>query len=122
MTARVLLVEDDLVTARREIRVLERAGYEVVHAATVGDADQALCDHDFDLAILDIFLPDGDGFAICQRIRAVVDLPVMMLSGLEDEYGQALVGTDLGPQSFMTKPFEDGDLLDRVKLLLGQDG
>lgn len=118
MAELILLVEDDPVTATLGRRALERAGYEVVHVATAEACGTAMSEHDVDLVIMDLFLPDGDGLAICRQIRQVHDLPVLMVSALEADLGEPLVGPELGPQAFLSKPVRPEDLVRQVTAML----
>jgi DNA-binding response OmpR family regulator len=116
MTARVLVVEDDenLRVALRDN--LEDEGHEVEAVATVAAALAAR--GPFDLVVLDVMLPDGDGYALCARLRAGGDrTPVLMLTArsLEDD---VVRGLDAGADDYLVKPFRLRELLARVRALL----
>ena len=118
MAARILVVEDDQVMARLVTRALERAGYETIHAENATIAADALSDFDFDLIVMDLFLPDGDGLALCRQIRTAHDLPVVMISSLEEDIGKSVVHTELGPQAFLSKPFKFDVFLRQIAELI----
>ena len=119
MGHRVLVVEDDRVMARLEGSALERAGIATLTAHTATQALDYAATEEFDLVVLDLFLPDGDGVAICSQIRAFNAVPVLMVSCLEDDYGQPLTGQTDGPHMFLAKPFSMHEFVERVRDLLG---
>jgi DNA-binding response OmpR family regulator len=116
--ARILVVEDDGVMAKLVTHALQRQGHQTVHAATATAALEAVGGESFDLVIMDLFLPDGDGLAICGQIRAALNLPVIMISSLEQELGAGVVDAEFGPQMFMSKPFNFAAFCRNVELLL----
>lgn len=119
MASRILVVEDDLVMAKLVRRALERAGYTVTHAAGAEEAGTLLSTEDYDLVVMDLFLPDGDGLAICHQIRSAQGTPVVMISSLEEDIGNTIVDTPLGPQAFLSKPFNFGAFVEQVGELIG---
>ncbi len=116
--ARILVVEDDVVFATLVRRALTRAGHEMDHAPDAATAGQLVSDHDYDLVVMDLFLPDGDGLALCHQLRATHNVPVLMASSLEQDLGAGVVGTPLGPQAFMSKPFNFGEFAVKIEELL----
>lgn len=91
--------------ARIESSALTRAGYEPTCAYCATDALDIASDQAFDLVVMDLFLPDGDGLAVCNQIRAFQEVPVLMVSCLEEDLGQPLTQSFLGPHRFLSKPF-----------------
>lgn len=118
---KILIVDDDPDLLALVGFALTQSGYVVVKAATVAAALREFVAESPDLAILDINLPDGSGFGICEAIRAQSRVPVMMLTarGEEEDLVRAL---DLGADDYLTKPFSPRTLLARVKALLRRAG
>ena len=100
----ILLVEDEEDIAAIVRAYLEREGFRVVWASRGTEGLQALEQHDVRLAILDVQLPDTDGFDLCQAIRAVSPLPVVMLTARDEEIDR-VTGLELGADDYVTKPF-----------------
>lgn len=115
--ARILVVDDE-VQLQKALRLrLEREGYEVV---TAGDGEEALRlfnETRPDLVILDVMLPQLDGFGVLAELRATSDTPVIILSARGDELDK-LVGFRLGVDDYMTKPFSLAELVLRVAAIL----
>jgi DNA-binding response OmpR family regulator len=116
--SRILVVEDDKAILRGVTEVLRKEGFEVLGAPDGKKGlDQALRD-DIDLAILDVRLPELDGFEVCRRIREDrLQFPILMLTAKSQEADKVL-GLGLGADDYMTKPFGIGELVARVKALL----
>ncbi|MEE8599486.1 response regulator transcription factor [Euzebya tangerina] len=116
-SARILVVEDDKTVAEVVTRYLTREGFEVEH---VGDGAVALArvqDLMPDLMVLDLMLPGVDGREVCRRVRAVSDIPVIMLTAL-GETGDRIAGLELGADDYLAKPFSPRELVARVKNIL----
>ena len=115
--AHILLVEDEQRLARLCKRVLEDEGHVVDLAATGEEALSLGVAEGFDAIVLDIMLPDMDGFSVCKRLRRQgVQTPVLMLTArgaLEDR----VEGLDAGADDYLTKPFEFAELLARIRAL-----
>lgn len=114
----LLLVEDDAVIASGLVFALEQEGYEVQHAATVKAAQQALAEAAVDLAIVDMQLPDGDGFAVGEQALAQ-GVRVIFLTVMDDE-ARIVRALDQGAADYVTKPFRLRELLARVRRALPQ--
>lgn len=119
---RILLVEDDASIVRALSELLRAEGYEVVDAARQDDAICLLeCDH-FDLALLDVTLAQGTGFAVCAAARdAAPGMPVIFLTASDDEYS-TVMGLDMGALDYVAKPFRVRELLSRIKAALRRTG
>ena len=111
--ARILVVEDDEILRNGIAFALTREGYQVKTAGSLSGMRGQL-EGAPDLVILDINLPDGDGFSLMQRIRMVSMVPVLFLSA-RDEDNDRLLGLGLGADDYMTKPFNPLELVARVK-------
>lgn len=117
--SRLLIIEDEIAIAELEKDYLELSGFEV-QVETAGDTGvkRALAE-DFDLIILDLMLPNLDGFEICKRVREVKNIPVIMVSAKKDDIDK-IRGLGLGADDYMTKPFSPSELVARVKAHLAR--
>lgn len=117
--SRILIIEDELAIAELEKDYLELSGFDV-EVETSGDigARRALAE-EFNLVILDLMLPNLDGFEICKRIREVKNIPVIMVSAKKDDIDK-IRGLGLGADDYMTKPFSPSELVARVKAHLAR--
>jgi DNA-binding response OmpR family regulator len=114
----ILLVEDSDAVALGLRYGLEKESFQVVWAATAGDARRQLEAAAPDLIILDVRLPDGSGFDLCREFRtAGVRQPILMLTA-RDETIDKVIGLELGADDYMTKPFELRELIARLRALL----
>jgi two-component system, OmpR family, response regulator len=115
---RLLFVEDDAKLARAVGRGLRNEGYAV---DAVADGDAALTQAavwDYDVVILDVMLPERDGFDVCHALRARgCWAPVLMLTA-RDQVGDRIRGLDAGADDYLAKPFDFGELLARLRALL----
>ncbi|MEN4041294.1 MAG: response regulator transcription factor [Anaerolineaceae bacterium] len=115
---RVILVVDDEERMARFIRLnLEHDGFRVIEAYRGMDAVKALRDSMPDLVLLDVMLPDVDGFEVLSLIREVSAAPVIMLTAKGDE-DDRVRGLELGADDYVTKPFSPRELVSRVKAVL----
>jgi DNA-binding response OmpR family regulator len=113
----ILLVEDEEDIASLVRAYLERDGFRVVWATRGTEGLQALEQHDIRLAILDLQLPDADGFDVCRAIRSYSRLPVVMLTARDEEIDR-VTGLELGADDYVTKPFSPRELVARVHAVL----
>jgi two-component system cell cycle response regulator CtrA len=115
---RVLLVEDDLIAARGVILVLKAGGAVVDHVDTGEEGLELLRRYDYDIVLLDLMLPDIEGFEVVRRMRVSRnDTPVLILSGQSQPQAK-VKGLGLGADDFITKPFDRGELLARVRAVI----
>ena len=117
MSQRILMIEDDQALAAMVADYLGDAGFAVesVPLAEVGVA--RLRRETFDAVLLDVMLPDGDGFDVCRRVRADSDIPILMLTARGDETDR-IVGLELGADDYLPKPFSPRELLARLRAVL----
>lgn len=113
----MLFVEDDEIIASGLVYALSQEGYAVTHFVDAEKALAAVGESEFSLAILDISLPDGSGYDICQALKAKGDTPVIFLTAVDDE-GNAVKGLEMGADDYITKPFRIRELLARIKSVL----
>lgn len=115
---RILLAEDDEVLSNGISKALRQCGYTVDHVASGADADVALSTAPFDLAILDLGLPQLDGLQVLKRMRAAGKrFPVLIVTA-RDGLGDRVAGLDLGADDYMIKPFDLPELEARVRALI----
>ncbi|RVH07257.1 response regulator [Sinorhizobium meliloti] len=117
MAERVLIVDDDTRLSAMLSDYLSGNGYTVDTAATATVGIAELGRRNPDVVILDVMLPDIDGFETCRRIRAVSDVPVLMLTAKGEETDR-IVGLELGADDYLPKPFNPRELLARLKAIL----
>ena len=118
---RIFLVEDDLEIAKNLMRLLHAEGFGVVHAPTQRAAASLLAGNPFDLALVDISLPDGNGFAVCTEIKQAQDIPVIFLTASGDE-ASVVTGLNMGADDYITKPFRPRELIARIGNALRKSG
>jgi DNA-binding response OmpR family regulator len=117
----VLLVEDEPSIAEPLVDALAREGHDVVHAATGAAALDAEGSRSFDIVLLDLRLPDIDGFDVCRTIRARSDVPIIIVSARGEEIDTVL-GLELGADDYLVKPFGVRVLLARMNAVLRRRG
>ena len=117
MDKRILIIEDEPAIQKILYEPLTAAGYKVTSALDGLDGINAFHSQTFDLIILDIMLPKINGYAVCQMIRQVSKVPIIMLTALDTEDDQ-IKGFDLLADDYITKPFSIKLLLKRVGALL----
>lgn len=118
MTKDRVLVTDDETEMRELLQLyLQDAGFEVRQAQNGREALQRLSEENFDLIIIDLMMPEMDGWTLCQEIRRSSDIPIIILTARGEEFNRVL-GFDLGADDYVTKPFSPKELLGRVRALL----
>lgn len=117
--SKILIVEDEVASAELEKDYLELSGFDVVMQHT-GDAGlKAALNEDFNLIILDLMLPNVDGFEICKKVREKKNTPIIMVSAKKEDIDK-IRGLGLGADDYMTKPFSPSELVARVKAHLAR--
>ncbi|WP_291575035.1 response regulator transcription factor [Clostridium sp. UBA4548] len=114
---KLLLIEDDEALALGIEFTLRDEGYEVVRGATLAQGKSSFEKEEFDLILLDINLPDGNGYDLCKYIRTKSEVPIIFLTALDDEVNVVL-GLEIGGDDYITKPFRVRELLSRIKALI----
>jgi two-component system catabolic regulation response regulator CreB len=115
--ARVLLVEDEKAIADAVQYALRAEGFQVEHSLLGEPALARLRRERFDVVVLDVGLPDLDGFALCRQLRGFSSVPVIFLSARGDEVDR-VVGLELGADDYVVKPFSPRELAARVRARL----
>ena len=114
---RIFLVEDDKAIAKNLTLLLRSEGFTVSHAATRGEASAMLAGNLFDLALVDIALPDGNGFTVRTEIKERYQIPVLFLTASGDE-ASVVTGLNMGADDYITKPFRPRELIARIRAAL----
>ncbi|MEK5037034.1 response regulator transcription factor [Sporosarcina sp. FSL K6-3457] len=117
MQKTVLIVEDEDILREIVKDYLLNEGYEVLEAVDGNEALDIFEEHEVHLIILDIMLPELDGWSVCRRIRKLSDVPIIMLTARMDE-DDTLLGFELGADDYITKPYSPPILLARVRRLM----
>ena len=119
--AKILLVEDDRSIIKNLQSLLAQEGFSVVCAATQQEALALLDKSAFDLLLLDLSLPDGNGYAVCTAAKRLMDVPVIFLTASDDEIS-VVTGLELGADDYIAKPFRPLELVTRIKTVLRRSG
>jgi DNA-binding response OmpR family regulator len=117
MADRILVVDDDRQLTEFLIRFLSKQGFEVASAGSATQMGLIMEHRTFDLLILDVGLPDVDGFEVTRQIRRSSDLPIILLT-VRDEVYDKIVGLEIGADDYIGKPFEPHELLARIRAVL----
>jgi len=117
MTSRILMIEDDGQLAAMVREYLATSGMQVTHRASAGEGIETALNNDYDAIVLDIMLPDFDGFEVCRRIRQQSDIPILMLTARGDAEDR-IVGLEIGADDYLPKPFNPRELMARLRAIL----
>ena len=117
----ILLVEDNETIILGLEYLLIQEEYQVTAARTIKEAYKAVENDQIDLILLDISLPDGDGFDFCRMIKKNSDIPVIFLTAKEEEL-DVVKGLDIGADDYIVKPFRNRELVSRIKSVLRRNG
>src|SRR4030042_1919072 len=113
----IFIVDDEPNIIELATLYLERDGFKVEGVGTGKDALTRLESSNPDLIILDLMLPDIDGFEVCRQIRTRSNIPILMLTARKEDVDK-IVGLELGADDYLTKPFNPRELVARVKAIL----
>ena len=115
---RILLVDDEVDLLNLLETVLRKDGFQKIDKATTGQEGIHLCEkHHPDIIILDIMLPDMEGYEVCRRMRQITFAPIIFLSAKSDEIDK-LLGLGIGGDDYVTKPFSTKEVVFRIKAQL----
>ncbi len=118
----IFLVEDDPIITQGLTIALTQEGYEVDASGTMQDALQKINkEAHYDVCLLDVMLPDGDGYQICRAIREKSDVPILFLTACDDEV-HTVLALEQGADDYIAKPFRIRELLARIKAILRRAG
>lgn len=115
--SKIFFVEDDLSLISGLSFALKKQGYEVDNARTINEAENLWQDDKYDLAILDVSLPDGTGYQLCEKIRLTSKIPIIFLTAADEET-DIIMGLDMGADDYITKPFKLAVFLSKVNAIL----
>lgn len=114
---KIFLVEDDKAISKNLTLLLKAEGFTVKQASTQEEAINMLAENKFDMALVDISLPDGNGFVVCTEIKQTQGIPVIFLTASGDE-ASVVTGLNMGADDYITKPFRSRELIARIKVAL----
>ena len=117
MAERILMIDDDNRLAGMVSEYLGGAGFRLTIAGTAREGEALLKRESFDAVILDLMLPDADGLDLCRRLRAMSDVPILMLTA-RGEPMDRVVGLEIGADDYLAKPFEPRELQARLRAIL----
>ena len=117
MNERILVVDDDPQITSFLKRYLEKQGFEALCVATGREMRETLASQKVDLCVLDVGLPDADGFELTREIRSTSSLPIIVLS-VRNETFDRIFGLEFGADDYVTKPFEPRELVARIRSVL----
>jgi two-component system, OmpR family, phosphate regulon response regulator OmpR len=118
---KLLIVDDDVRLASMVRDYLVAAGFAADRRGTGSEGLAALEREPFDAMVLDVMLPDMDGFEVCRRVRAKSDIPILMLTARGDDLDR-IVGLEIGADDYLPKPFNPRELLARLRAILRRRG
>jgi DNA-binding response OmpR family regulator len=114
---RILVVDDEANIVELVSLYLEREGFQVESASDGASAYEQIRENEPSLVVLDIMLPEMDGFEVCRKTRARSEVPIIMLTARDEDFDK-IVGLELGADDYLTKPFNPRELVARVKAIL----
>ena len=120
-TTLVLIVDDDIRMLRMMKRMLELENFQTITANSGEAALKAFEKETPDLVLLDIMMPDMNGYTVCQHIREFSDVPIIMVTAMGEDK-QKVEGLDIGADDYVTKPFSASELAARVRALMRRSG
>lgn len=119
--SRILIIEDDKDIVKNLSLLLKEEGFLVEVKESRKAAMKALEEGSFDLILLDVTLPDGNGYSICTSVKRHYDIPIIFLTAMGDE-SSVVTGFDLGADDYIAKPFKPLELVSRIKNVLRRSG
>lgn len=118
---KILLIEDDNTIVRNLSELLKQEGFAIVAVTNCATAIEKVESEQFDLILLDVLLPDGNGFSLCKRLKSISEIPVIFLTASSDEFS-VVTGLDIGGDDYIEKPYRPRELISRIKTVLRRSG
>ena len=115
--SKILIVDDEVDIYELIKRYAEREGFETVSAKDGLEAVNLCKENDFDVIVMDVMMPDMDGYTACKEIKKEKDIPVIMLSARGTEFDK-LYGFEVGIDDYMVKPFSPKELMARIQVII----
>ena len=116
----ILMVEDDSTIAFGVKYALEQEGFNVDICKDLESSRENIEKKEYDIILLDVMLPDGNGYDLCKEIRNIQDTPIIFLTACDEEVN-IVMGLDIGGDDYITKPFRVRELISRIKAVLRTD-
>lgn len=114
---KILMVEDDATIAFGAKYALEQEGFKIDISKDLESARININENSYDIILLDVMLPDGNGYDFCKEVRTIKDTPIIFLTACDDEVN-IIMGLDIGGDDYMTKPFRVRELISRIKAVV----
>ncbi|MCS7071764.1 MAG: response regulator transcription factor [Anaerolinea sp.] len=114
MGEKVLIIDDEENTVNLTALLLERKGFEVVKALSADEGLRKAYRHQPDLVLLDIMMPDMDGYEVCKRLRDMTDVPIIFVTA-RDDTRDIVRGLEIGGDDYIAKPFDNDELVARIR-------
>src|SRR5512139_1942395 len=121
MSASILIIEDETPIADVLAYALKSEGYVTQHCTLGSEALEQLRSGQHALAIMDVGLPDMNGFDVCREARTFTDIPILFLTARSDEVDR-IVGLEMGADDYVTKPFSPREVVARVRVIMRRQG
>lgn len=118
---KILVIEDDLTIVKNLAELLKQEGFAVSAATSCTAAVKMTESEQFDLILLDVLLPDGNGFSLCKRLKSISSCPIIFLTASSDEFS-VVTGLDIGADDYIEKPYRPRELISRIKSVLRRSG
>ncbi len=114
MNEKILIIDDEEITRDLLATLLDKRGFESIRAASAEEGLRKAYRHQPDLVLLDIMMPDMDGWEVCKRLRAMSDMPIIFLTARDDSR-DVVKGLEMGADDYVTKPFDNDELVARIR-------
>lgn len=114
---KILIIEDDNTIVKSLCELLQYEGFATTYAMNCKEAEIIIEQNQVDLILLDVLLPDGNGFSLCRKIKSESSCPVIFLTASADEFS-VVTGLDIGADDYIEKPYRPKELISRIKSVL----